>query len=119
MRRLLWLARAVVLLQPPFSRLRALVVTNMGLQILDGHLTLRGLSRGFTEGNPIVNRAIELVGPLEGVLAMKLFAIGVLYLLYRNRRRLPHAGAALVSLAIAYVAFAIVPWAMLLATTSG
>jgi hypothetical protein len=108
---------AVVLLEPPLSKLRALLFTNIGLQLLDGHLTLKGLARGFAEGNPIVNGAIGLVGPTGGVMLTKVFAIAVLLLLYKHAGRLPHTAAGMVSLAIAYVVFAIVPWTMLLAAS--
>jgi hypothetical protein len=114
---LLYGAPVVVLLEPPLAKLRALLVTNVGLQILDGHLTLQGLARGFAEGNPIVNAAIDLLGRTEGVMAMKLLAIIGLFVLYRHAGRLPHTVAGMVSLAIAYVVFAIVPWTMLLATS--
>jgi Domain of unknown function (DUF5658) len=105
----------VVLLEPPLAKLRALVLTNVGLQVLDGHLTLKGLDRGFSEGNPILGRIMETVGPTEAVLATKLLAIAVLFLVYRHAWRQRSTTAALASLAILYVSFAIVPWAMLLA----
>ena len=109
----------MILLEPPLAKLRALVVANVGLQVLDGHLTLRGLGRGFTEGNPLVVRLMELVGPIQGVVVLKLVAIGVLLLIYRHAWRQRSTVAALAMLAIVYVSFAIVPWAMVLARSTG
>jgi hypothetical protein len=109
----------VILLEPPLAKLRALVVTNVGLQILDGHLTLKGLGRGFTEGNPLVVRLMDLIGPIQGVVALKIIAISVLLLIYRHAWRQRSTVAALAMLAIVYVSFAIVPWAMVLARSSG
>jgi hypothetical protein len=109
----------VVLLEPPLAKLRALVLTNVGLQVLDGHLTLQGLGRGFAEGNPLVREAIDLVGPTGGVLAMKLIAIAILLLVYRHAWRQRSTVAALAALAILYVSLAIVPWAMVLARSAG
>ena len=103
----------VVLFQPPFSKFRSLFLTNVGLQILDGHLTVRGLAAGFAEGNPLVRRLIEAVGPLEGIFAVKLLAIAGLFLLYRRGRH-PITIAGLASLAVVYLVGAIVPWTLLL-----
>lgn len=112
-------AGAVILLEPPLAKLRALVAANVGLQVLDGHLTLEGLGRGFAEGNPVVVQAMEILGPFEGVVALKLLAIVVLLLIYRHAWRQRSTVAALAMLAVVYVSFAIVPWAMVLARSSG
>lgn len=103
-------------LAPPFSKFRALVLANVGLQVLDYGLTLRGLARGFAEGNPIVRRAMETVGPVEAMTALKLLAVVALFLLYRRGRH-PLVIAGLASIAVAYILFAVLPWTLLLVGT--
>ncbi len=95
-----------------------MVATNVGLQMLDGWVTLQGLGLGFSEGNPLLRRVIELAGPTQGILAMKLLAIAALYLIYRSGRRQLAIGA-LAGLAVVYTLFAIVPWTLLLAVAPG
>lgn len=104
----------VFLLPPPLVRLRTLLLANVGLQVLDGHLTLRGLALGFSEGNPLVGRLIAMLGPWQGVLLIKILAIGGLFALYRRGRH-PLVIRGLATLAVAYTLFAIVPWTLLLA----
>jgi hypothetical protein len=47
------------------------------LQILDLLTTLAFLSFGVREGNPLVNFALETVGPLQALLIVKTVAIGI------------------------------------------
>lgn len=113
------LSTADVVLLEPLTKLRALVFANVGLQLLDGHLTLRGLAQGFNEGNPVVREMMGFAGDTGGILIMKVAAIATLLLLYRRARRHPLTVTALATLAVAYFVFAIVPWTMLLSASGG
>lgn len=100
------------------GRLRALFLANVSLQLLDGWVTFSGVSRGFPEGNPIVATAMSSVGPLYGIAAVKLIALGMLYLVYRRREHaLVETG--LLSIAVTYTLFAVLPWTVILANHGG
>jgi len=105
---------AVASLATAIGRLRALLLANVALQLLDGWVTLVGTSRGFGEGNPLVSAAMSSVGPAEGIFATKLIALGFLYLLY-CRGTHPFVEPGLASLAVTYTVFAVLPWTVLLA----
>lgn len=108
----------VATLSTPLGRLQALFLANLVLQILDGWVTLAGISRGLPEGNPLVATAMSSIGPIYGVAGVKLMAIGLLFLIYRrHEHRFVEPG--LMSLAITYTLFAVVPWTVVLARTPG
>jgi hypothetical protein len=109
-------ARArVTWLERRHQRIRALLATNVALQCLDGYVTLVGTGRGYGEGNPLVHGAMNAVGPFGGIFGMKLVAIALLVLLYRRSGH-PLVEPGLLSVAIAYTVFAILPWMMLLSS---
>ena len=112
---------SVVLLEPQLPQLRALFLTNIGIQVLDGHLTLQGLARGFSEGNPLILRAMEFAGPTAAIFSLKIAAILLLLLLYSrgHGRRRPLIVGGLAGIAVVYLVFAIVPWTLLLAGRPG
>ena len=105
----------VATLRTPMARLRALFLANVSLQLLDGWVTFAGISRGFPEGNPLVASAIASIGPLGGIAAMKLVAVGLLFLVYQRREH-PMVEPGLMSLAVTYALFAVVPWTVILAS---
>jgi uncharacterized protein DUF5658 len=78
------------------------------VQVLDGTLTYVGVSLWgpAIEANPVVSSAVALAGPLAGLTAVKLVAIGFGMLLHL--RRVHNLVALLTAI---YVAMAIVPWA--------
>jgi hypothetical protein len=96
------------------TRLRVLVGANVLLQFADGLLTIFGTSRGFAEGNPLVAAAMTSIGPMGGILFMKLLAISFLYLIYRRGDH-PLVIPSLGSIALAYIFLAVLPWTLLLA----
>jgi len=98
------------------ARLQALFLANLALQFLDGWVTFMGISRGFPEGNPLVASAMSSVGPAWGIAAVKIVAIGVLFLVYQRREH-PYVEPGLISLAVTYTIFAVVPWTVILAST--
>lgn len=100
------------------GRLQALFLANIALQLLDGWVTFTGVSRGFHEGNPLVASAMSSVGPAWGIAAVKIAALGLLFLVYRRREH-PYVEPGLISLAVTYTLFAVVPWTVILANTSG
>jgi len=108
----------VLTLLLPLTRLKILLLTNALLQLVDGYFTLLGVGRGFAEGNPVVRAAIGVVGPAGGILAVKLFALGFLYLLYKRRGH-PLVEPGLAYVAVVYAMMAILPWTMLLSAQAG
>lgn len=108
----------VATLRTPLARLRALFLANVSLQLLDGWVTLAGTSRGFPEGNPLVATAMSSIGPIYGIAAIKFVAMGFLYLVYQRGEH-PLVEPGLMSLAVTYTLFAVVPWTVILARTSG
>jgi uncharacterized membrane protein len=102
----------------PLTRLKILILANAALQLLDGYVTLLGVDRGYGEGNPVVRAAIGVVGPALGVLAVKLFALGFLYFLYKRRHH-PLVEPGLAYVAVVYAMMAILPWTMLLSGQPG
>ena len=99
----------------PLARLRALFLANVSLQALDGWVTFTGNGRGFPEGNPLVAAAMASIGPAAGIAAMKLMAVGLLYLVYKRHEH-PYVEPGLISLAATYALFAVVPWTVILAS---
>ncbi len=100
------------------ARLRALFLANVSLQLLDGWVTFAGISRGFPEGNPLVATAMSSIGPILGIVAVKILAIGLLYLVYQRREH-PLVEPGLISVAVTYTFLAVVPWTVILASTPG
>lgn len=100
------------------GRLQALFLANLVLQLLDGWVTFSGISRGFPEGNPLVASAMSSVGPVYGIAAVKVVAMGLLFLVYQRREH-PYVEPGLISLAITYTLFAVVPWTVILSSTPG
>lgn len=100
------------------GRLQALLLANVALQLLDGWVTFAGISRGFAEGNPLVASAMSWAGPGWGIVAVKVAAVTLLFLLYRRREH-PYVEPGLISLAVTYMVFAILPWTVILASTPG
>lgn len=109
---------AVLSLLLPLTRLKILLLANAALQLLDGYVTLLGVGHGFAEGNPLVRAAIGVVGPTGGIMAVKLFALGFLYFLYKRRSH-PLVEPGLAYLAVVYAMMAIVPWTLLLSAQAG
>lgn len=109
---------AVLTLLLPLTRLKILILANAALQLIDGYVTLLGVGHGFVEGNPLVRGAIGVVGPTGGVMAVKLFALGFLYFLYKRRSH-PLVEPGLAYLAVVYAMMAIVPWTLLLSAQAG
>ncbi|HEY8515961.1 MAG TPA: DUF5658 family protein [Candidatus Binatia bacterium] len=102
----------------PLDRLKALLLTNVALQVADGYVTALGVARGFAEGNPLVRWAMESLGHGPGLVAMKAVALGCLFLLYRRgHHRLVEPGLAY--LAVVYLTMAVIPWTVVLARTTG
>jgi hypothetical protein len=71
------------------------------LQLMDGLTTLAFLSRGITEGNPLVRWTLSGAGgPLAGLIATKLVAAAIGWYCYRSGRtrllRRANAGYSLV-----------------------
>jgi hypothetical protein len=102
----------------PLTRLKILLLANAALQLIDGYVTLLGIGRGFAEGNPIVRAAIGVVGPAGGIMAVKLFALGFLYFLYKRRSH-PLVEPGLAYVAVVYAMMAVLPWTVLLAGKPG
>ncbi len=98
----------------PLTRLKVLLLTNAGLQLADGYMTVLGLARGHVEGNPLIRAAIESMGPVGGVMGAKIIALCLLFLLYRRRHH-PIVEPGLAYLAVVYTVMAILPWTLLLA----
>ncbi len=96
------------------TRLRVLVGANVVLQLLDGFVTIVGTSRGFPEGNPVVATAMAAIGPMGGILSMKLMSLCFLYLMYRRGDH-PLVVPSLSSIALVYTFLAVLPWTLLLA----
>jgi len=108
----------VLSLLVPLTRLKILLLANAALQLIDGYVTLLGVGHGFVEGNPLVRGAIGVVGPTGGVMAVKLFALGFLYFLYKRRSH-PLVEPGIAYLAVVYAMMAIVPWTLLLSAQAG
>ena len=106
----------VAALLTPLARLRALFLANVSLQALDGWVTFAGISRGVPEGNPLATTAMSSIGPVSGLIAIKMVAIGLLYLVYRRREH-PYVEPGLISIAAAYTLFAVVPCTVILVST--
>lgn len=70
-----------------FSILVILCVINIVLQALDGVLTYIGVSlhSSLIEGNPIVKKVIDLLGPELGLITVKAGAIGLLVFIIYSR----------------------------------
>lgn len=100
------------------ARLQALFLANVVLQLLDGWVTFSGISRGFPEGNPLVASAMSSVGPVLGIAGVKFAAVALLFLIYQRREH-PFVEPGLLSLAVTYTLFAVVPWTVILASTPG
>lgn len=64
-------------------------IFNLLLQAFDGILTYQVLSLGVPEANPFVAAAIDLWGEVWGLLYWKVFACGLLVLIFtlRHKRR--------------------------------
>ena len=106
------------------SDVKLLFFTNVALQLFDAHLTVRGLDHGYVEGNPLIHRAIEAMGPVPGVFSAKIFAnccLAVVYELhFHSRWRMRNAVAtSLATIAALYATLAIVPWSLFLARVGG
>jgi hypothetical protein len=71
--------------------------------VLDVALTAIGLERGYVEANPLARVAMETIGPLTAMLALKAFAVAVAVF---GRRLLPstYRFVAPVSLALPWTA---------------
>ena len=81
------------------------------VQVLDGTFTYIGVSLWgpAIEANPVVSSAVAVAGPVAGLAAVKLVAIGFGMLLHL--RRVHNLVALLTAI---YFALAIVPWAAIL-----
>jgi len=92
----------------------ALFILNVVLQIFDGLATYLGLQAGFEEGNPLLARAMTMVGPASTLFLAKLGALTCLLWIWHLRRaRL--ATAALVLTAAVYATCSLAPWSAALA----
>jgi len=112
---LLWTVGVLDLLLP-LTRLKVLLLTNAGLQLADGYMTMLGIGRGYGEGNPLIRAAMGSVGPVGAILIAKVLALAFLFVLYRRRHH-PIVEPGLAYLAVVYTLMAILPWTLLLAGT--
>jgi hypothetical protein len=90
-----------------------LFVLNLALQVMDAWVTYAGCRAGVAEGNPLVRYAMHCLGLGPGLLLVKCAAVlflGYLWMVRTNRLVL----AALTITATIYIAFAIVPWSLML-----
>jgi hypothetical protein len=80
------------------------------VQCLDGCFTYLGVSIwGLSvEGNPLVSSAVSVAGLGLGLASAKLFAVGLGIMLHLRR-----VHTVVAALSAVYLAFAIVPWALL------
>lgn len=94
--------------------IRALVLTNLALQLFDGVATYAGLRAGFGEGNPLLAWALGQLGTGSALVLLKLQACACLLLLWRVRAsRL--VGPALAFCAAVYLTCSVAPWTAALA----
>lgn len=101
----------------PYARIGkftlALFVLNFALQFMDALATYAGYQAGVAEGNPLVRYAIHWLGLGPGLILVKCSAVVFLSYLWtvRANRLVP---TALTVTATIYIAFAIIPWSLVL-----
>ena len=66
------------------GHLGRLLLLNLVLQLFDGVATYQGLQVGFGEANPLLLSAFLWVGPGSTLFLVKVFACGLLLLLYQT-----------------------------------
>lgn len=59
--------------------LRILLASNLAGHAADAWLTYHGLRCGYEEGNPLASYLIARLGPAEGLLLLKLMAVGFFF----------------------------------------
>ena len=98
------------------SHVDLLWVAFVVVQVLDGVLTYVGVQTfgPGIEANPLVAWYAGMFGPVAGLVAAKLFAIGCAAVLFITAR---HRTVALLTLM--YLVFAIAPWAHVLRSYQG
>ena len=89
------------------------------LQIADGLLTYIGVSRlgSSAEGNPLVRCFIDLFGPFQGILLVKLLGLTAVYIICVRCIRVDDTKWLqnfLISMISFYLIFAIIPWVYVL-----
>lgn len=91
----------------------------VGLQILDGALTLTGMFKfGVSaEGNPLLRELMSSLGLVPGLILTKLLCIVVVLTLCRHASRITWLPVALSFVAAAYAICAIVPWSVILVSS--
>jgi uncharacterized membrane protein len=103
----------------PASKERVLLVLlflNLWLQIFDGVATYLGVTAGYGEGNPLVAATFGHFGLGPALCLAKIYACGMLILIWHLRQRSSLAVPALVGTAIAYAAASVAPWSVAFAT---
>ncbi len=96
--------------------LLVLLFLNLWLQIFDGLATYFGVTAGYGEGNPIVAATFSHIGLGPALCLAKVYACGMLVLIWHLRLRSPLAVPALVCTALAYAAASVAPWSVAFAT---
>jgi hypothetical protein len=104
------------LVQHPSKKVITLVAVLIGLQVLDGALTLAGMHTfGLgAEGNPLLRGLMNSIGLIPGLLVTKLLCIGVIMGLYSQMTKVRWLPTALTAVAGVYTCCAIIPWSILL-----
>ena len=74
--------RVLRIIQLSLRRASVLLLTNIGLQILDGALTYCGIQLGFKEGNPLIQATMIFWGVGWGLVIWKGLACVLLVLVY-------------------------------------
>jgi hypothetical protein len=95
------------------------ILTFLAVQVLDMGLTYLGVHAWgqIDEGNFLIAAAISAVGPLAGLSAFKLWAIGGGIFIHLIRRRIPRSYLAdwlLAAACVLYINYAIGPWIFIL-----
>lgn len=86
------------------------------LQLIDGILTLRGISiHGHSaEGNPLILDLIKMVGPFYAILICKVFAITLIFTLFQFSEKVLWLSSAIWCLSGIYLVTAVMPWMLIL-----
>jgi hypothetical protein len=105
-----------VRIQRASPKVLTLVAVLIGLQILDGALTLAGMHTfGLSaEGNPLLRSLMNWIGLVPGLVVTKLLCIGVIMGLYSQITKVHWLPTALTAVAGVYTCCAIIPWSILL-----
>lgn len=87
-----------------------LLLLNICLQLFDGFATYQGLQVGWQEGNPLLRSVMEHWGVGWTLVAFKMKACTLLFLLHYLHQGEPLSAAALGVAALCYFFFSFIPW---------